>query len=169
MLPLERKIVEKEALAKVKAFMAGLPFPLEIILLAEDTSTSVLAAQALGVKVGQIAKTLVFTGHKSGEEGAQGVVVVTSGDVRVDQKKLKALVGFKPRFASGEEAFLLTGFPPGGVCPFGLKEDLQVYVDASMNRFPVVYAAAGTANSAVPVTVDQLLVATGGQLCDVCY
>jgi prolyl-tRNA editing enzyme YbaK/EbsC (Cys-tRNA(Pro) deacylase) len=151
------------SLERVKEFFAHMPLPPEIIILNQDTSTSALAAQALGVEVGQIAKTLVFTG----KEG-QGVVVVTSGDVRVDTKKLKQVVGFKPKFASGEEAQDLTGFPPGGVCPFALIKPLLVLIDVSMKRFPVVYAAAGTPNSAVPVDVSRLLEITGGQLCDVC-
>jgi len=155
-------------LERVKHFLNTLPFPLKIILFDECTRTSVLAAQALGVEVGQIAKTLVFKGKNNGDETTQGVIVVTSGDVKVDTKKLKQLVGFRTRFADGDEALALTGFPPGGVCPFGLPKELPVYIDLSMKRFPVVYAAAGTDNSAVPVTVDQLLAATGGALCDVC-
>lgn len=155
-------------LERVRQFMKTLPFDLEIILFEESTKNSVLAAQALGVEVGQIAKTLVFKGKNNGPENPPGVIVVTSGDVRVDTKRLKEIAGFKPKFADGDEAQALTGFPPGGVCPFGLPRELPVYIDTSMNRFPVVYAAAGTANSAVPVTVGQLLEATGGRLCNVC-
>lgn len=154
-------------LERVKKFFATLPFPLEVILLDESTSTSTLAAQALGVEVGQIAKTLVFT-EKNQEETGNHALVVTSGDVRVDIKKLRELTGFKPRFATGEEAEAITGFPPGGVCPFGIPGDLPVFIDVSMTRFPVVYAAGGTSNSAVPVTVEQLLKITGGKLCDIC-
>lgn len=157
-------------LERVRKFIASLPFPLEIILFHQCTSTSSLAAQALDVEVGQIAKTLVFKGRENGETSSEkNLVIVTSGDVKVDTKKLKVLVGYKPRFANGEEALALTGYPPGGVCPFGLPSDLPVLIDISMNRFPVVYAAAGTDNSAVPITVEQLLEATGGKLCDVCY
>jgi len=59
-----------------------------------------------------------------------------------------------------------TDFPPGGVCPFALKQPVPVLIDVSMKRFPVVYIAAGTPNSAVPVTVEQLLEITGGELCE---
>lgn len=154
-------------LERVKEFFSTLPFHLEVILLDENTSTSPLAAQALGVEVGQIAKTLVFTGRGNNGE-VRPVLVVTSGDVRVDLKKLRELTGFKPRFAQGEEAEAITGFPPGGVCPFAVPGDITVLIDVSMTRFPVVYAAGGTPNSAVPVTVEQLLRVTGGQLCDIC-
>lgn len=155
-------------LERVKLHFQQLPFSLEIILFEQSTSTSVLAAQALGVEVGQIAKTLVFKGKVNENGEIPSIVIVTSGDVRVDTKRLKELVGFKPSFANGDEALAITGYPPGGVCPFGLPTKIAVFIDLSMSRFPVVYAAAGTANSAVPVTMEQLLVATGGRLCDVC-
>lgn len=151
-------------LERVKEHFRTLPFHLEIILFEEDTSTSVLAAQALGVEVGQIAKTLVFQG-----KDGQAVVVVTSGDVKVDQKKLRDVVGYKPKLANGQAVLEITGYPPGGVCPFGLDKELPVLIDVSMKRFPVVYAAAGTPNSAVPITVPQLLASTNGSLCDVCF
>lgn len=156
-------------LERVQAHFERLPFPLEIILFEQSTSTSALAAQALGVEVGQIAKTLVFKGKEKEDGEVPSVIVVTSGDVKVDSKKLKELAGFKPKFADGDEALAITGYPPGGVCPFGLPLKIPVFIDVSMSRFPVVYAAAGTANSAVPVTVEQLLAATGGRLCDVCF
>lgn len=154
-------------LERVKEFFSAQPFPLEVILLDESTKTSPLAAQALGVEVGQIAKTLVFT-QKGNNGQAKPVLVVTSGDVRVDLKKLHQLTGFKPRFAHGEEAEEITGFPPGGVCPFGIPAEIDVYIDVSMSRFPVVYAAGGTANSAVPITIEQLLLVTDGRMCDIC-
>lgn len=155
-------------LKKVQEYFQTLPFTLDIILFKESTSTSQLAAEALGVKVGQIAKTLVFISKKKEGESLKSAVVVTSGDVRVNTKKLKELVGYKPKFASGEEALDLTGFPPGGVCPFGLPRDIPVYIDKTLERFDVVYAAAGTPNSAVPITVPQLVTATSGELCSAC-
>ena len=150
-------------LDRVKEFLAKISSPPEIIIFEQDTSTSALAAQALGVEVGQIAKSLVFTG-KNGE----AVMVVTCGDVKVDTKKLKNLVGFKPKFATGAEVEALTGFSPGGVCPFALLTDLPIYLDVSMKRYAVVYAAAGTHNTAVPLEFHRLLAITGGQSCDVC-
>ncbi len=151
-------------LERVEKYFQTLSFSLEIILFDESTRTSQLAAQALGVEVGQIAKTLVFVEKKN----EKAVIIVTSGDVKVDTKKLKQAVGCKMRFADGEEVLSLTGYPPGGVCPFALPKGLNIMIDESMRRFPIVYAAAGTDNSAVPVTVDQLLELTGGESCDVC-
>lgn len=160
-------------LERVEKYFQTLSFSLEIILFNESTRTSQLAAQALGVEVGQIAKTLVFVEKKSGKTGMSerdknAAIIVTSGDVKVDTKKLKQAVGCKMRFADGEEVLSLTGYPPGGVCPFALPKGLNIMIDESMRRFPIVYAAAGTDNSAVPVTVDQLLELTGGESCDVC-
>ncbi|HHT01178.1 MAG TPA: YbaK/EbsC family protein [Firmicutes bacterium] len=132
-----------------------------IILFDTDTSTAPLAAAALGVEVGQIAKSIVFVGKK----GSQALVV-TCGDQRVDSKKLRQLTGEKMRLANPEETLSITGFPPGGVCPFALPEELPVLVDASLSRYPVVYAAAGTANSAVPISAEQLIRLTGGQVVD---
>lgn len=155
-------------LERVKEYFKNLPFRLEVKLFDENTSTAPLAAQALGVEVGQIAKTLLFKPKANSEDNKKGVIVVTSGDVKVDTKKLKELVGFKTKFANGDEAQAITGYPPGGVCPFALPRDIPVYIDESMKRFPVVYAAGGTANSAVPITFEQLLSSTDGQACNVC-
>lgn len=150
-------------LEKVKSYLAGLEKPLEVIEFPEGTTkTSEMAAQAIGVEVGQIAKTLVFIGKE------KAVLVVTSGDVRVDVKKVKEYLGGKVRFAKPEECLELTGFPPGGVCPFAVKTPLPVIIDKSLERFSIVYAAAGSANSAVPVTVERLVEITKGHLKEVC-
>jgi len=135
-----------------------MPEKLQVIEFDVSTHTSELAAQALGVEVGQIAKSLVFLC------GDTPVLVVTSGDVKVDQKKLKALTGGKVKFAPQEAVEEITGFPPGGVCPVALKNPVRIFIDQSLNRFPVVYAAAGSAASALPLTVEQLLKITGGEL-----
>ncbi|KJS82974.1 MAG: prolyl-tRNA synthetase [Peptococcaceae bacterium BICA1-8] len=148
---------------RVKDFLKKQEIKLEVIEFPEGaTETCELAAQALGVLPAQIAKTLVFVGKKS------NVLVVTCGDERVDQKKLKEYIGDKFRFARGEEVEELTGFPPGGVCPFALKSELPIIIDKSIERYPVVYTAAGNAGSAVPVTLEQLLEVTHGKLLSVC-
>jgi len=114
------------------------------------------------VETGQIAKSVLFAVNGS------MVMVVTSGDVRVNQSKLKKHLGVtgKVKLPDAQTIREATGFPPGGVCPFALKQPVPVLIDVSMKRFPVVYIAAGTPNSAVPVTVEQLLEITGGELCD---
>lgn len=147
---------------KVKSYLEQLPVKLEVIEFQADTHTSELAAKALGVEAAQIAKSLLFVGK--GE--AQAALVVTCGDMKVDQKKLKQQLGYKVKFATPEQVMDITGFTPGGVCPFALKKTIPIFLDTSMQRFPVVYAAAGNAHSAVPVTVEQLVQVTGGQVCD---
>lgn len=151
-----------EPMERVRQFLGQTPYRPQIIEFDESTHTSELAAQAVGVEVGQIAKSILFI------VGEQPVLVVTSGDRKVSQSKLKQVLGAsgKVKLADPETIMELTGFPPGGVCPFALKRAVPVLIDRSMERFPVVYAAAGTPHSAVAVSVAQLLDITGGTLCD---
>lgn len=151
-----------EAIERVKRYLDNLPFPVQVIEFAANTHTAELAAEAVGVEVGQIAKTLLFVGKEAG----QAVLVVTSGDKKVDAKKLKKQVGYKAKFADNEQVQALTGFKPGGVCPFALPQEIPVLLDTSMERFPIVYAAAGSPHSAVPVTLEQLQQITKGEMCD---
>jgi prolyl-tRNA editing enzyme YbaK/EbsC (Cys-tRNA(Pro) deacylase) len=138
---------------------------IQVLEFVEPTPNSEAAAKAVGCSVGEIAKSMLFI-----VGGTTPVVVVTSGDVRVKASRLKQALGFtgKARLPEADEVVRYTGYAPGGVCPFLLPGDLTVLVDASMRRFPVVYAAAGNAHSAVPVTVDQLLEITGGTEVAVC-
>ncbi|MHB1044167.1 MAG: YbaK/EbsC family protein [Eubacteriales bacterium] len=135
---------------------------LKAIELEESTRTCELAAAALGVEVGQIAKTLVFLA------GDRPALVVASGDRKVNSSKLKKLLGgSKVRLADPETVLKTTGYPVGGVCPVALPEDLPVFLDESMRRFPVVFAAAGTPNSMLPLNMEQLEIVTGGEWADV--
>ncbi len=134
---------------------------LKVTLLEESTGTCELAAQALHVEVGQIAKTLVFLA------GGQPVLVVASGDNKVKSSKLKKYMGVsKVKLADPETVRRVTGYSVGGVCPVDLPEKIPVLLDNSMKRFAVVYAAAGTPNSALPVTMEQLEKITGGAWAD---
>ncbi len=129
--------------------------------LPQDISTAPRAAAVLGVEVGQIAKTLCFV------SGQGAVLVVAAGDVRVSQGKLKAELGWtgKVRLAGPEETLHLTGFRPGGVCPFAVT--LPVLLDHSLTRYPVVYPAGGSARAAVSLTPEELARVTGGRPCAV--
>lgn len=137
---------------------------IEVWEYAEPTPSSETAAKAVGCSVAEIAKTILFI------VGENPVVVVTSGDLRIKASRLKQITGLKgkARLPEAEEVIRHTGFAPGGVCPFLLPEGLRVLVDASMRRFPRVYAAAGNDHSAVPITVDRLLEITGGEEVAVC-
>jgi prolyl-tRNA editing enzyme YbaK/EbsC (Cys-tRNA(Pro) deacylase) len=120
-----------------------------------STPTAPLAAAKLGVTVGQIAKSLLFVSKQR-----RFYLVVCPGDRKVSSSKLKALVGEKTRLAGPGETLEVTGFPPGGVCPFGL-EGLPLYLDRRLLDYPTVYPAAGTAASGVPVSPRQLAGITG--------
>lgn len=149
-------------LERVKRFLSSFP-DLEIILFDQSTHTSELAAQALGVTPAQIAKTLVFVAD------TEPLLVVTCGDKKINTKKLTKVLGArKVRFADGQTVTDSTGFPPGGVSPIGLAHDIPLYLDQSLWDFAIVYAAAGTANSALPVSPDRLCEITGATVIDVC-
>jgi prolyl-tRNA editing enzyme YbaK/EbsC (Cys-tRNA(Pro) deacylase) len=125
-----------------------------------STSTSVTAADKLGVSVAQIAKSMLFLG-----KDRRYYMVVCSGNRRISSSKLKKTLGVKARMATAEETLEATGFEPGGVCPFGIT-GIEVYVDQSLQPFDTIYPAAGTDSSGVPMTFDQLLEITGAQVCN---
>ncbi|MDD2619813.1 MAG: YbaK/EbsC family protein [Syntrophomonadaceae bacterium] len=149
-------------IARVRAYLQQRNSGLNIIELEEDTSTAFLAAQALGTEVGQIAKSILF---KINNE--EYFMVVAAGDIRIDNKAIKNLVGVRARMANADEVHEITGFNIGGVCPFAMKAEIPVYLDESLLRYDVVYAAAGTGNTALPISYQQLLDITGGIPCRV--
>lgn len=128
------------------------------------TPCSVTAARAVGCSVAEIAKSILFM------VGAEPVLVVTSGDMKVKSSLLKQALGRsgKVRLPEAEEVRQHTGYAPGGVCPFLLPARLPVLVDRSLRRFTTVYPAAGNDFSAVPLSVERLLELTGGREVTVC-
>ncbi len=151
------------SIERVRVYLQDHNPRLSIIEFEVDTSTAPLAAQALGREVGQIAKSILLKSKDN-----QFVMVVTAGDARIDNKAIKNLVGSRMRMATGEEVFEITGFNIGGVCPFALKQDIPIYLDESLKRYQVVYAAAGGSNTALPITYQELLDITNGCPCNVC-
>jgi prolyl-tRNA editing enzyme YbaK/EbsC (Cys-tRNA(Pro) deacylase) len=125
-----------------------------------STPTSVLAAEKLGVAVGNIAKSLLFLG-KDGRYR----LLVAPGDRKVSNSKLKAALGVKSRMATPEETLAVTGFKPGGVCPFGL-EGIEILLDSSLADYGTLYPAAGTDSSGVPLDFSPQQRITGGRLVD---
>ncbi|TCL57241.1 prolyl-tRNA editing enzyme YbaK/EbsC (Cys-tRNA(Pro) deacylase) [Kineothrix alysoides] len=116
-----------------------------------SSATVELAAAAAGVIPARIAKTLSF---KTGESA---ILIVTSGDAKVDNKKYKAIFGKKAKMLTPEEVITYTGHAVGGVCPFDIPdESVEVYLDVSMKRFETVLPAAGSASSCVVLTPDEL-------------
>jgi prolyl-tRNA editing enzyme YbaK/EbsC (Cys-tRNA(Pro) deacylase) len=130
-----------------------------------STATSQLAADNIGCELGQIAKSLAFI------IDGQPVVVIASGDQRVDDKKLAALhkVGRKKvRAATPEQCIEIYGYAPGGVPPLAYRTaGLPVYLDDSLRRYEQIYAAGGAHNAIFPVTLAQLVQISGGQFADV--
>ncbi len=126
-----------------------------------STPTSEMAANKIGCVVGQIAKSMLF-------KGKDGVfrLFLCPGDLRVDNKKLKDLLGVKARMATAEETLTVTGFQPGAVCPFGV-EDLDIYIDCGLSAYQTIYPAAGTNASGVPITYEQLQQIANAIECDV--
>ncbi len=147
---------------EVERYLSG--HGVAVLRFTEPTPTSETAARAVGCTPGEIAKTVLFL------VGGVPVAVVTSGDAKVRGSKLKAATGLpgKVLLPDGAEVLRLTGYSPGGVCPFLLPPGLRVVVDSSLRRFARVYPAAGDHHSAVPTTVDQLLALTGGAEADAC-
>jgi prolyl-tRNA editing enzyme YbaK/EbsC (Cys-tRNA(Pro) deacylase) len=128
-----------------------------------SSATVDLAAQAAGVEGARIAKTLSF------RHGDSAMLLVTAGDARTDNKKFKLQFGFKARMLNAEEVEKFTGHAIGGVCPFGLKQELLVYLDISMKRFETVFPACGSSNSAIELTCEELEIYSGfDQWVDVC-
>lgn len=127
-----------------------------------SSATVELAARAVGVEAARIAKTLSF------RNGESCLIVVAPGDARVDNQKFKARFGMKARMLAPEEAVALTGHAVGGVCPFALPAGVPVYLDVSLRRFATVFPAAGSAQSAVELSCEELERCSGGEWADVC-
>ncbi len=118
-------------------------------------ATVALAAKAIGCEESEIAKSLTF--HVKGE----AVLVVVSGDARVDNAKFKAQFGVKASMLKPDEVEMLIGHNVGGVCPFGLKDGVRVYLDASLKQFEKVYPACGSSNSVAELSLSELETASG--------
>jgi prolyl-tRNA editing enzyme YbaK/EbsC (Cys-tRNA(Pro) deacylase) len=116
-----------------------------------SSATVELAANAIGVAPARIAKTLSFRG-----EGDKAILVVSAGDAKIDNKKFRETFGFKARMLNPDEVLEQTGHAIGGVCPFGLKNELDVYLDVSLKRFETVFPACGSTNSAIELTCAEI-------------
>jgi len=140
--------------------LAALGIDRKVIQLSVSAKTSRQAAEALGVSVAQIAKSLVFTANGS------PVLVIASGGNRVDELKLERLAGGKIRKADPDTVKRTTGFTIGGVPPFGHTTTLPTFVDRDLLQYEVIYPAAGVPECVFPVSPGELLRATGGTVAD---
>ncbi len=146
----------------VQAWLAKNAPDLPLIVVEETTATVDAAAKALGVEPGRIAKTLAV------RAGEQTFLLVARGDARLDNRKCKDEFGARPRMLGPEEKLALTGHAVGGVCPFGLKTELPVYLDQSLNAFDTVYPAGGSLNTSVEVSTERLFALVAERWVDLC-
>lgn len=135
---------------RVKAYFRELGIEDKVQELAESSATVELAAQALGVEPGRIAKTLSFMVDGS------PILIVAAGDVKIDNAKYKKFFGAKAKMLTPDEAVTLIGHAVGGVCPFAVNEGVTVYLDESLKKFVTVFPACGSSNSAIELTMGEL-------------
>jgi len=130
-----------------------------------STATSQLAADEIGCELGQIAKSICFTVDE------KPIVVIASGDQRVDDRKVAALLGVtrkQVKFATPEQCINLIGYAPGGVPPLAHRTPPRaIYLDDSLKRYQQIYPAGGASNAIFGVTLDQLETITGGRFADI--
>ena len=138
------------ALEQAKKYLTEKGYADRIIELEESSATVQLAAEALGVEPGMIAKTMSFL------QGEQPVLILTEGTAKVDNRKYKDTFHVKAKMIPFGEVEEKIGHAPGGVCPFGINEGVEVYLDESLKQFETVYPAAGNDHSAVKLTIPEL-------------
>ena len=148
---------------KVKSWLDGKGFGDRLTEHKEIIDTVEHAAQQIGCTEAEIAKTLSFIVDE------KPVIVVMAGDGRVNSSKFKAQFHTKPSMIARDQVEDLTGFPPGGVCPFGIPEGIPIWLDISMKRFEYIHPAGGNEYTSVKLTPAELEAASGAMgWCDVC-
>lgn len=152
------------SLESVKAHFRAFNREQDVLEFTTPIKTVEQAAETLQVIPARIAKTLSFRG-----EGEQAILVVAAGDAKIDNKKFRDTFGFKARMLSPEEVLAQTGHAVGGVCPFGLANDLDVFLDVSMKRFDTLFPACGSIHSAIELSCEEIFTfASGKDWVDVC-
>jgi prolyl-tRNA editing enzyme YbaK/EbsC (Cys-tRNA(Pro) deacylase) len=150
------------SLESVRAFFAEKAPDIAVIESEASSATVALAAEAYGVEPARIAKTLSL------RIGERVILIVAGGTSRIDNKKVKALFGGKPKMLGLDEVADITGHEVGGVCPFGLKVPLSVYCDVSLKAFDIVVPAAGSTHSAVRISPERMAALISAEWVDVC-
>ena len=148
--------------ASVRSWIAQHAPDLPIIEVDSTTATVDTAAIALNVEPGRIAKTLAV------RAGDHLFLLVARGNARLDNRKCKDEFGARPRMLGADETLEVTGHPVGGVCPFGLKTSLPIYLDLSLKAFDLVYPAGGSLNTSVELPTERLFELVGARWVDLC-
>ena len=146
----------------VRSFLETHAPDIAIVELEASTATVEMAARGHGVEPARIAKTLSLRIKD------RTLLIVTAGDARLNNRKIKDVLGGKPRMLSAEEVVAATGHPVGGVCPFGLATALPVYCDVSLKAFDEVVPAAGSTNAALRIAPARMAELVGAEWIDVC-
>ena len=129
----------------------------------ESTHTAQEAADAIGCALAQIAKSIIFRGAQTGK----AVLVIASGASKVDEKKIRALLGEKIERASPDFVKEMTGFEVGGVPPLAHAQACNVYLDEDLKNFPTLWAAGGTPNAVFEIGFEELVSRPGAVVADV--
>lgn len=138
------------SIERARAYLRNFGIEDRVQELSESSATVALAAEALGCAPQRIAKTLSFLVN------GQAILIVTAGDVKIDNSKYKKYYGAKAKMLSADEVTELIGHAVGGVCPFGVNEGVRIYLDESLKRFETVFPACGSSNSAIELTIPEL-------------
>lgn len=145
---------------KVQAALGG---GYTVVEFEESTHTSQQAADAIGCDVAQIAKSIIFRGSQSG----RAVLVIASGRNRIDEKKIRALLGEKIERATPDFVLDMTGFEVGGVPPVAHAQPCTVFIDQQLRAFPTIWAAGGTGNAVFEIGFDEMVRLSGATVADV--
>lgn len=138
------------SIEKARAYLSQRGFADKILEFPVSSATVELAAKALGCAPERIAKTLSFG------IGDVPILIVVAGDIKVDNSKYKAAFATKAKMLSFDDVEAKIGHAVGGVCPFGVNADVEVYLDESLKRFTTVFPACGSENSAIELTIEEL-------------
>ena len=138
------------SIEKAKAHLSTFGLQDRVIEFEVSSATVALAAAAIGCEEAHIAKSILL------DQPASVLLILAAGDAKIDNRKFKDRFVTKPKMMSFERVEEAVGHAPGGVCPFGIKEGVAVWLDESLRRFTVVYPAAGSGNSAIPMTMTEL-------------
>ena len=150
------------SLAQVKKYLKQFNRDQDIIEFDVSSATVELAAKALNCIPGKIAKTLSF------KIDDHAIIIVTAGDMKIDNHKYKEIFKTKAKMLSRDEVLPIIGHDVGGVCPFGINPNIAIYLDESLKRFDTVFPACGSSNSAIELTIEDLQKYVNASWIDVC-
>lgn len=138
------------SLEKAKAYLKKYNLDKNVLEFSESSATVSDAAKAIGCEEKEIGKTLSFL------IGDEPILVLVAGDSKIDNKKFKECFNIKAKMIPFDDVEKYIGHAPGGVCPFGIKDGVKVYLDESLKRMEIIYPACGSSKSAVKLTIKEL-------------